>query len=214
MTEVKETGGARIGMANATWPFATLTVNREKLQLNATILGNLIFRPGDIISIVPYSRFISRGIKINHKVPKYNHNIIFWTFGNPHEIIKKIEQTGFLNNTTPITGDFGESMTKAQSQGSFPLKITAAIAIVVIWNVLLLIDFQDFFGENKAGPYLGDGAQLASGFLLLICILLLTVEPVRRLILKEGRTISDIKKFIYFLMFISGFMLLISTLTN
>jgi hypothetical protein len=38
MTEVKETGRARIGMANATWPFATLTVNREKLQLNATIL--------------------------------------------------------------------------------------------------------------------------------------------------------------------------------
>lgn len=77
MTEVKETGGARIGKANATWPFATLTVNREKLQLNATILGHLVFKPTDIISIVPYSGFMSSGIKINHKVSNYKTNIVF-----------------------------------------------------------------------------------------------------------------------------------------
>lgn len=40
MDEIKETGGARIGMANATWPFATLTITRDTLELNASIIGN------------------------------------------------------------------------------------------------------------------------------------------------------------------------------
>jgi hypothetical protein len=41
---------------------------------------------------------------------------------------------------------------------------------------------------------LGLRVQLALGFILLTCILLLTLEPVKRLILKEGRTINDIKE--------------------
>jgi hypothetical protein len=51
MTDIKFTGGARIGMANATWPFASLKVSKDRLDLNATIVGNLVFRPADIISI-------------------------------------------------------------------------------------------------------------------------------------------------------------------
>jgi len=212
MTEVKETGGARIGMGNATWPFATLTVDKNKLQLNATILGNLVFRPGDIISIVPYSRFLSKGLKINHTVSKYKDPIIFWTSGSQSDLIKRIEQTGFLTNTDPIAIDLEESIARAQSQGGFPLRTTAAIAILVIWNILFLIDFQDFFRKNKGAVTIGHGAQLALGFILVICLLLLTFEPARRLILKDGRSINDIKMFVYFAMFICGFMLLISTL--
>jgi hypothetical protein len=37
---------------------------------------------------------------------------------------------------------------------------------------------------------------------------LLISDPFRQLILKEGRTLDDIKKFVYFLLFISGIMLL------
>ena len=95
MDEVKETGGARIGMANATWPFATLAVTKDKLVLSASLLGNLIFRPGDIISLEPYSGFLSSGIKINHRVPGYKEKVIFWTFTNPNSLIKRIERTGF-----------------------------------------------------------------------------------------------------------------------
>ena len=51
MVEVKKTGGARIGIANATWPFATLKANKDKLELNVIIIGELIFKPSDIISI-------------------------------------------------------------------------------------------------------------------------------------------------------------------
>lgn len=51
MNELKLTGGARIGMANATFPFATLKVNKDRLELNASIVGNIVFQPSDIISI-------------------------------------------------------------------------------------------------------------------------------------------------------------------
>lgn len=48
------TGGARIGMANASYPFADLYVDNEILKINASIVGNLTFQPKDIISIEPY----------------------------------------------------------------------------------------------------------------------------------------------------------------
>ena len=208
MNEIKETGGARIGMANATWPFATLTVSKDKLELNAPIVGNLIFKPADIISISPYSGFMSSGLKINHKVPKYKDHVVFWTFSNTNNLIKRIEQTGFLTNTEPISDELENRITSAQSRGGFPIKTSAAIAIVVIWNILFLIDYREFFGYEIEGSPLGIGAHLALGFILLTCVLLLTFEPVRQIVLKEGRTVDDIKKFIYFIMLICGFMLL------
>ena len=44
MNDIEETGGAKIGLAQATWPFATLTVNKNLLRINASILGNLYAR--------------------------------------------------------------------------------------------------------------------------------------------------------------------------
>ena len=102
MTELNLTGGARIGMANATWPFASLKVTKERLDLNATIVGNLVFRPEDIVSIEPYYMIpiLGQGIKINHRIPKYKEKVIFWTFKNPNEVIRQIKQTGFLDNSS------------------------------------------------------------------------------------------------------------------
>lgn len=209
MEKVKVTGGARIGAANATWPFASLTVTKDKLQLNATIIGNLIFKPDDIVSIELYR---INGIKINHKVPEYKDRVVFWTFSNSTNLIKKIEQTGFLTNTDPIDTKFAQKVEAYQSKGGFPIKTSAAIAIVLIWNIFFLIDIQNYFGGDNDTSPLGIGAQLGMGFVLLICVLLFTFEPVRKLILKEGRTVEDIKTFLFFLMFICGFMLLMITL--
>jgi len=212
MTEVKATGGATIGRANATWPFATLTVTRDKLQLNASIIGKLIFRSDDIISLEPYSFFMSSGLKINHKVPKYKNHVVFWSFSSPTNLIQKIEQTGFLTNTDPIEKELDQQIAEAQSTGGFPIKTSSAIALVVIWNLFFLIGFKYFFEGSTDGSQARLGVQLSSGLVLLTCILLLTSSPVRQLMLKKGRTIGDIKNFIFFLMFICGLMMLIITL--
>lgn len=208
MDEIKKTGGARIGMMNATWPFATLKVNKNNLELNATILGKLVFTPQDIISIEPYGLIpvLGQGIKINHRVKSYNSKVIFWTMGNPRDLIKKIEGIGFLGNSSPMSEDLQIEINQTQNRGGFPIKTQAAILIVVVWNLLLSIDLYKLFTERVEGSPLGLGAKLAIGFIFITSILLLYTKFARKFILKEGREIDDIRKFIYFLMFICGFL--------
>lgn len=208
MDEIKKTGGARIGIMNATWPFATLKVNKTKLELNATILGNLVFTPQDVISIEPYGFIpvLGQGIKINHRVKSYKSKVIFWTLGNPKDLINKIEKIGFLGNTSPVSEDLQIEIDQAQNKSGFPIKTQVAILIVVIWNLLFSIDLFKLFTKGVEGSPLGIGAKLAIGFIFIISILLLFSKFARKLILKEGREIDDIRKFIYFLMFICGFL--------
>ena len=66
--------------------------------------------------------------------------------------------------------------------------------------------------NNEEGLPIGMGVQSALGFVFGTGLLLLISEPFRQLVLKEGRTLNDIKKFIYFLLLISGVMLLQFTL--
>ena len=209
MTQLNLTGGARIGMANATWPFASLQVTKDRLELNATIIGNLVFRPSDIISIEPYSGFISNGLKINHNVPKYNEKVIFWTFKNTNEVINQIRQTGFLDNisnTESLTDD--NIIMERQKQGGFPIKIPFAIVVIVVWNILFLFDFLEFFKGNSEGLPLGNGVKMALGFVLVTSILTLISSGFRKIVLKEGRELKDISKFLYFIIFICAFMLI------
>ena len=210
MIEIKKTGGARIGWANATWPFATLKVNKNKLELKATILGNLVFTPNDIISIEPYGLIpvFGQGIKINHRVNSYNSKVIFWTLGNPKNLINKIEQIGFLGNSSAVSEDLQNEIDQTQNKGGFPIKTQAAILIVVVWNLLFSIDLFKIFAKGIEGSPLGIGAKLAIGFIFTTSLLLLTSDLARKLILKEGQSIDDIKRFIYFLMFICGFLFL------
>ena len=91
-------GGANVGWANATWPFAKLNVTSNRLELNTYLLGNFIFQPMDIISIVPYSGAspFKNGIKIIHSVENYNQKIVFWTSENAISVINKIKHFGFV----------------------------------------------------------------------------------------------------------------------
>jgi hypothetical protein len=59
MTELKETGGARIGMASATWIFATL-VYPKKLELKCNYNWQFGIQANDIVSLVPQSGFLSQ----------------------------------------------------------------------------------------------------------------------------------------------------------
>ncbi len=209
MNELKITGGARIGMANATWPFATLKVNKDKLELNASIVGNLVFQPSNINSIEPYTQIplIGQGIKINHNVDSYKEKVIFWTFKNPQTVINQIKQTGFLNKEKEPKVNSNEEIQNRQKSGGSPVKKSIAIGAVVIWNLLFLIDFIPFFQGKSEGLPIGNGILTALGLLFLSALLSLISSDFRGLILKDGRTLEDIKKFSIFIMLISGFMM-------
>jgi hypothetical protein len=206
--EIKETGGARIGMAHATWPFATLTVNKDRLEVNAGIIGDLVFGPSDIISIELYSELISQGIKINHRVSNYAQNVIFLTSGAGN-LINEIRQTGFLynNDAMPVRRD----ITSMQTSGGFPLRWPPIIGIVVIWNALFMVNMYNLISGNKA-PVLGIYAKLALGFIFVIALLLLLSKSVQNFMLKKGRSIKVVRPFLLFTIFVTGMMLLMTSL--
>ena len=200
MKTFKITGGARIGMASATFPFATLKVDKNELRLNASIIGNLSFRASDIISIEPYMfiPLIGQGIKINHKVALYHQTIIFWSFKNPEWIIQQIKETGFFSSEDIQEQEAKNvNLTKKQVQGGFPIKREFALLFLVVWNVLFMSDIfmkPDF----QKGIFIGKGTLLAVLFLTLISALLLTSNRFRTYVLKEGRGLEDIKRFALF----------------
>ncbi|MCS3529751.1 hypothetical protein [Chryseobacterium sp. JUb7] len=201
----KITGGARIGRANATYPFADLYVDENILKINASLIGNLIFQPQDIISIKAYSSLplIGQGIKIVHKVSNYNENIIFWTIKDPNIVIDEIQNTGFLEKRNSVEIKNDPKIITWQKQGGFPLKPFLPITFIVIWNLLFLYDFLSLFNEGSKSKPFGFGIAAALGLLFLITLLFLMSEGFRSFILKEGRGLSDIKKAALFIMFLS-----------
>ncbi|MFK7774169.1 MAG: hypothetical protein AB8F94_18605 [Saprospiraceae bacterium] len=208
MTKYELTGGARIGMANATWPLAKLKVNQDKLEINATIIGNLVFQPSDIISIEPYTQipFLGQGIKINHKVEGYNSKVIFWTFKNPKTVIDEIKKTGFFQNQGGKAIVKSQEVLIRQKQGGFPIKKSVAIGTVILWNVLFFSDLLGYVQFGEKVPF-GYGVITALSLVFLSSFLLLVSSRFREITLKEGRGLEDIKMFIYLLLFISGSML-------
>ena len=211
------TGGVRIGRANATYPFASLFVDKDVLKINASIIGNLIFQPKDILSIEPYTSIpiLGQGIKINHRVENYNPKVIFWTFKDPVFVINEIKKVGFLDNINSNVSLADTDIIKRQEQGGFPIKISVAVIFIVVWNLLFLSDVIPFSLQNKKeGNPIGNGIKMAIALLLVTSILALVSDAFRKIILKEGREFNDIKKFVYFTILISGFMLLCLTIIN
>ncbi|RDI13303.1 hypothetical protein [Flavobacterium sp. AG291] len=209
MERFEITGGARIGIANASWPFATLKVSKEKLEVNASIVGNLVFGPNDVVSIKPYTvlPLIGQGIKINHRVDSYNQNVIFWTFKDPLVVINQIMQVGFLDKSYDDNLIDEPSVIEQQQKGGFPIKKSVAIGIIVVWNMLLLLDVVRFVTSDGKGTILGVGAIAAVWGILFMAVLSLLSKGFSKLILKEGRSASDINKFLYLLIFICCFIL-------
>ncbi len=200
MTQLKYTGGARIGFSRATWPFASLTVTKESLNLNAFITGNLSFTKDDIISIKPHFGVFGIGLKIEHKVPEYNKKVIFLTF-NAQSIINDIKNIGFLDKITSIVSEkLRNEIKEKQKYGGFPLKTSFGIAVVIIWNLLFFIDIKTSFIDSSEG--FPTGRILALTFVLIVSILILISKDFRHLALNKGKELKDINVFLFFLMFI------------
>lgn len=93
--ELKFRGGGQIGRLRSSWPFVTLTVNRDRLVLNVPLVGTCTFEPKDIVAIEPIPDLLSRGLRIRHRVAACKENVEFLTFRDPRAIIEAIRQTGF-----------------------------------------------------------------------------------------------------------------------
>jgi len=206
---LKETGAARIGFINSGFPFSSLRVTENNLEIKTTFLGTYTFQKDDIISIEKYSFFLQKGIKINHRIKKYNSNIIFFSFSGAKFLLSEINRIGFFN--TKDSHVSSDEQAYLDKKNKFPVKIPALVGIIVIWNLLLIPTvYQAFVDQNLSSAV--NMTPLATGFILLLGSMFLLFEPSRSLILKEGSSFNEIKLFIKFIMFIMTFLFIGSLL--
>ena len=135
---IKYTGGSRIGSANLTFPFASLIISDEKLQLNASI-KSLIFYPKDLITVeeVYYIPFVGQGVKIIHNSPNYHKNIIFWSFTSPQKIIQEIKRKDLLQNQNNIQNSLKKSVSRKEDKFLIPPVLVVSFFVLIIMAGLM-----------------------------------------------------------------------------
>jgi hypothetical protein len=88
-----QTGGARIGFFNASWPFARLSADRDAIVLRCLFL-KFTFPRESIARLSRYRGFTTKGLQIEHTVPRYPVLMLFWTFS--FDVLKaELEALGY-----------------------------------------------------------------------------------------------------------------------
>jgi hypothetical protein len=206
MNEFKNIGGAKIGMFKSTRPLATLTVTPTKMELSVTVIGKFVFLPEDVTSITlhPGGHKMLPGIQIHHNVPHYKEKVIYWSGTGQGELIRKIEATGFITNTTTLGTQALAEVRALQANGGFALRKSVTIALGALWLLLVIAGCTAMaLTQNLATIFYGIAA--ASGMVILFSILVLASPGFATTVLKPGYNVADINKSLYFLMVILGF---------
>lgn len=194
--DLKLTGGARIGMKNASYPFATLEINKEVMMLKVDLLGYYEFRPTDIISMEIYTRMpiLGNGIRINHRLSTYNSKIIFWTMKNPDEVIKMIQSTGFMDEISSELSVEDQLLLKRQIQTEFPINPFVFLLMFLAFIASLQNSYLFFPTNGNSDSFFQRLILIASFIIWLTCLIILISKSVQKRILIKGWTFDLIKK--------------------
>jgi hypothetical protein len=103
-----ERGGLRWGRSfwggsNATWPFATLhlTPERVEVRVNAWLLRDtFVFTRADVKSFCKRRGLFSVGVQIDHQRPNYPPVIVFWTF-HCRRLLAAAQEAGYTVHQEP-----------------------------------------------------------------------------------------------------------------
>jgi len=193
--------GAKIGWMSLITPFARLVVSQDSLELNASLFGCVAFSPSDVSSIEPADApvFWGNAFRINHQVPGYPRDIRFFSHKKPKEIMKKLEESGFLEKVKHNAKTTNSKIKVKQESGKYPLKRNVAIATILLIVILLGYDISMFATKTEILSPLGLGFFIALWFLLLTSVLSIFSGHFRKMILKKHRGFKDIDRAIYIL---------------
>ncbi|WP_231424668.1 hypothetical protein [Pedobacter sp. Leaf250] len=212
MNQIEETGGVRIGLFRASWPLASIAVDEYKLEINASIKGKFVFDKTDIVSVTIENSLFKSGLRIKHRVEKYNNDIVFYPKTSAASLVEKINQIGFLDLSRKIPIAIEMEVKALQQKSGFPIKIPMAIGIVIAWNLLFLADFLNVLANKSEHSFTGIGVSLALAMVFVIALLLLISSFFRQIILKDGVELKSIKTFLFFILFLTGILFCFSFL--
>lgn len=206
MEKIKMTGGVKVGFLQASWPMGTLVIGPDRLDLHASLFGSYSFAPKDIVHIEPVSGILSSGIRIHHRVDQYNKRIEFFCFKNPEKVVETIRKSGFMNQTETQQQ---AAIEKKQQFCGFPFRISAVLVVLTGWLLLLFSNFRRYTTGADTLVIFLKGAILATAYLFMVGFITSFLPPVRKLVLRQGREIAEVKNFLYFLMFMTGLMFIL-----
>lgn len=192
MSELSFRGGARIGWVNASWPFARLSIGRERLTLAS--LGSYHFTPEQVVSVERFGSipFLSSGIRINHNRRDYPEKIVFWCMGRRECVLSEIERSGFSPKGRPV-----------ERASGFPIRWSAVISIVALWNALFLLDRSSAQADpSEPGPLV----ILALMLMFVFATAVRVSPPIRQVVLRPGHQIGEIKAFLTLVQIVTGFL--------
>ena len=203
MSTLAVIGGASIGWVSASWPFAKLAASPRSLKLTG-LLGSYELSPREVVSLEPSGSipFFSSGIRIVHTRADYPKRMLFFSFRNPRALVEKIRASGFIPT--------GQTAALSSSSTGFPVRWTALLLLIALWNLLLFAD-QQLPGTDPHHP--GPLALLALVLAFVISWLALRSEWVQSLLMREGQSVGRIKPFLLPLQLITGVMVVIFMVT-
>jgi hypothetical protein len=196
MEEISVTGGARIGGVNATWPLAKLFASAARLKL-ISVIDTYDFLASDVVSLVRYGSipFFSSGVRIVHARQDYPPKIIFWYLGNPETILRAIHEIGFVP-TAPAGSEI--------KWRGIPVRWTTILLFILAWNGLFLLG-------GAVPRILVKRPELFSLIPLFFAFAISwrtkTSPRLQKMILREGRSVNEIKAFLSLVQIVSGILL-------
>ena len=158
----------------------------------STLLGTYEFLPNDVVSLERYGSIpLMRGVRIVHARSDYPSKIVFWCL-DPEDLIERIRNAGF-SSRAPVTSE-------SQRRG-IPVRWTTIVLFLLVWNALFLL-------ANTV-------VRTVAPIPILLAFLLswgIRVSPrVQKMVLKEGRSVTEIKAPLLLIQIISGLLLVVFT---
>lgn len=197
---VSQRGGAQVGWTSASWPFASIQIEPGTLIVNA--LGKYTFAPAEVHAVEPVGSIpiLTTGIRIHHTRLDYPEKIVFYSMGGREQLLQAASAAGF-----PV----GEPI--LQTKRGFPVKVSAIVIFILLWNALFLLD--------RGGNPLNTSASLGpySFLALALAFAFASFTPrssrLQELILRDGHDVGEVRGFLRLLQVVTGFLALTTFLS-
>lgn len=194
-SRISQRGGAQVGWLSASWPFASIQIAPGSLTVSA--LGTYAFVPSEVHAVESIGSIpiLTTGIRVHHTRPDYPEKIVFYSMGGRDKLLEAASAAGF-----PV------GQQSLETKRGFPVKVSAIVVFVLLWNALFLLDRggNPFNNSDSLGPY----SFLALALVFAVATLTPRSPRLQELILRDGHDIGEIRGFLRFLQIVAGFLAL------